>query len=119
MIRIRCCLLIAREQAIVVNATPAPMFSRRPEREHVISAMTAFQRVVVELLACVPRLLPFQVLDGFKATRLATKRALNLVYRENDPRCPRPFPQIPPIHENPPDSVRQLSLRLNEIVIST
>src|SRR4030081_1105148 len=84
-------LPVPGQEPIGMYAPPSDTPGGRPEREHIITAVPALQRVVIQDLAPA-RLLPFEVREGLEVALLAAEGAGDLVRRELTPACPRPFP---------------------------
>jgi hypothetical protein len=87
-------LLVPGQEPIGMYAPPSDTPGGRPEREHIITAVPALQRVVIQDLAPA-RLLPFEVREGLEVALLAAEGAGDLVRRELTPACPGPFPPDP------------------------
>src|SRR3982074_3484774 len=88
-------LLVPGQEPIGMYAPPSDTPGGRPEREHIITAVPALQRVVIQDLAPA-RLLPFEVREGLEVALPPEEGAGVLVRRELPPACPGPFPPDPP-----------------------
>ena len=83
---------LAGQGPIPVNAPSTNTHaSGRPERKHVVPAVPAFQRIVVQSFPATAGLHPLKVLDCLEVSLLATKRAGDPIGRQLVSMKPRPL----------------------------